>query len=77
MTERVRALVAQLASLSPDEREEFDLAYFERLEHEPLDEELGREAARRLRETRQGGPLGPLVDDYFDALEARSRSESA
>jgi hypothetical protein len=77
MTDRVRTLVDELARLSPSEREELEVAFFEQLEHEPVDVELGREAVRRLREARQGGPKGPLVDEYFDQLEARTRVESA
>jgi hypothetical protein len=63
MTDRVRSLIDELNRLSPGEREEFEVAFFEQLDGAPLDVELGREAARRLREAGEGGPQGALFDD--------------
>ena len=77
MTDRVRTLVDELTHLSPSEREEFEIAFFDQLDQEPLGDALAEEAVRRLREAREGGVRGALVDEYFDKLEARARAKSA
>jgi hypothetical protein len=77
MTDRVRSLVDEVAQLSPSEREEFETAFFEQLDREPLGDALAEETVRRLREARDGGVRGSSVDDYFEKLEARARAKSA
>ena len=42
-----------------------------------LDEELGREAVRRLRELERGEVKGIPAEEFFDRLEARARARTA
>jgi hypothetical protein len=82
MTERVAELLEQVQQLSAEEREEFALAVVARLEREsdetePLDDEVGREAVRRLREVERGEAPTIPAEDVFAELKARLRAKSA
>lgn len=80
MADRVAHVLEITDDFTLEERKELIEKLIERAKHaarDALDEELGREAVRRLRELERGEVKGIPAEELFDRLEARARARTA